>query len=175
MEVEAWNPRVAARLRAFARSVGEDAVQDVERLPHLLRVRVRPEVDAPAPVPLAREHDPRVLVLDGDGDVRKGLVVAEPDVEGRPVPLDEVLLEVERLDLAAGDDDLDVCNTFGELADRRAPGAGLLKVAAHTRTKRLRLPDVEHLSTGVAKEVDPRFCRQLPELVFKPFVHNFLA
>ena len=113
-------PGVAARLRALARPVREDAVEHVERLAHLLRVRVRAEVRDAGPVPLAREHHPRVLVLDGDRDVRERLVVAEPHVERRPVPLDEVLLEVERLDLAAGDDHLDVGDPLRQLPDLRA-------------------------------------------------------
>ena len=68
-------------------------------------------------MPLAREHDPGVLVLDGDGDVRERLVVAEPDVEGRAVALDEVLLEVERLGLGRGDDHLDVAHPLDQAAD----------------------------------------------------------
>ncbi len=80
-----------------------------------------PKYQTPRPVPLAREHHARVLVLDRDGDVRERLVVAEPDVERRPVPLDEVLLEVERLDLAAGDDHLDVGDAVGQDAGS-APG-----------------------------------------------------
>ena len=92
-----WRPG----LRPLARPELEDAVEHVERLAHLLRVRVRAEVDDAAPVPLAREHHARVLVLDRDGDVRERLVVAQPHVERRPVALDEVLLEVQRLDLAA--------------------------------------------------------------------------
>jgi len=96
-EVEARDPRVPPRLRAFARPVLEDPVEDVERLAHLLRVRVRPEVDDAAPVALAGEHHARVLVLDRDRDVRERLVVTEPDVEGRTVALDEVLLDVQRL------------------------------------------------------------------------------
>ena len=78
-----------------------------------------PKYQTPRPVPLAREHDPRVLVLDGDGDVRERLVVAQPHVERRPVPLDEVLLEVQRLDLAAGHDHLDVGDALGQLPDLR--------------------------------------------------------
>ena len=107
MEVEARDAAVPAGLRPLARPVAEDPVQHVERLAHLLRVRVRAEVDDAAPVPLAREHDARVLVLDRDGDVRERLVVAQPHVERRPVALDEVLLEMQRLDLGAGDDRLD--------------------------------------------------------------------
>ena len=100
VEVEARDPRVAARLRALARPELEDAVEHVERLADLLRVRVRAEVEDAAAVPLAREHHARVLVLDRDRDVRERLVVAQAHVERRPVPLDEVLLEVQRLDLA---------------------------------------------------------------------------
>jgi len=42
----------SARLRPFAGAELEDPVEDVERLPHLLGVRVRPEVDGAAPVAL---------------------------------------------------------------------------------------------------------------------------
>ena len=70
-------------------------------------------------MPLAREHHARVLVLDRDGDVRERLVVAQPDVERRPVALDQVLLEVERLDLGAGDDHLDVGDARRQLPDLR--------------------------------------------------------
>src|SRR5262249_61279839 len=123
--VEARNPRVATGPRPFARTVRKDAVEDVERLAHLLRVRVRPEVDDSAAVPLAREHHARVLVVDRHRDVGKGLVVAEPDVERRPVSLHEVLLEVERLDLVLRDDHLDGDNPLWPLPDRR-PRRGTL-------------------------------------------------
>src|SRR5205085_8707126 len=53
--VEARDPGVPPRLRPLARTVRKDAVQDVQRLPDLLRVRVRAEVDDAAPVPLSRE------------------------------------------------------------------------------------------------------------------------
>ena len=125
-----------------------------------------PEVDDAAPVPLAREHHPRVLVLDGDRDVRERLVVAQPDVERRPVALDEVLLEVERLDLGAGDDHLEV----GDRGRRAAPipcrvSPERWKYAPNAWPQRLRLADVQHLSRAVAKEVDARLRRQALELV----------
>src|SRR5207245_1582443 len=143
VEVEAGNTRVATGFRALARPVWEHAIEDVEGLAHLLRVRVRPEVPDARPVALAREHHPRVLVLDRDRDIRERLVVAQPDVERRPVPLDEVLLEVERLDLAARHDDLDVLHARRQLRDLRAPVARSLEVRAHARAQRLRLADVE--------------------------------
>ena len=142
MEVEARNPGVAAGTRPLAGTELEDAVQHVERRAHLLRVRVRPEVHGAAPVPLPREHDPRELVRQRHGDVRERLVVPEPDVERRPVALDEVLLEMERFGLVAGDDHLDVGDAVRELPDRRA-AVSALEVAAHARAQRLRLPDVE--------------------------------
>ena len=48
--VEARDAAVPAGLRALARPVAKDAVEHVERLAHLLRVRVRPEVPDAAPV-----------------------------------------------------------------------------------------------------------------------------
>ena len=152
-----------ARLRPLAGPVRKDAVEHVERLANLLRVRVWAEVDDAAAMPLAREHDPWVLVLDGDGDVRERLVVAEPDVERRPVALDEVLLQMERLDLGVGHDHLEVGDPLGQAAD---PGAGL-KIAAHARPKRLRLADVEHLAAVVVEQVDARFRRQRLQLVLE--------
>ena len=72
---------------------------------------------------LAREHHARVLVRERHRDVRERLVVAEADVERRPVTLDEVLLEVERLGLGARDDDLDVSIALDQLGrtERASP------------------------------------------------------
>ena len=125
--VEARDARVPAGLRPLARPVREDAVQHVERLAHLLRVRVGAEVPDALPVPLAREHHARVLVLDRDRDVRERLVVAQAHVERRAVPFHEVLLQVKRFDLAAGDDHLDVVDPVRAAAGSaraRRPSAG---------------------------------------------------
>jgi hypothetical protein len=54
-------------------------------------------------------------------------------LNGGPVALDQVLLEVERLDLCVGDDHLDVGDALRELRDRRAPAGARLEVAAHAR------------------------------------------
>ena len=137
--VEAGDARVASGLRALAGPVRKDPVQNVEGLPDLLRVGVRPEVDDPATVALAREHHARVFVLRGDRYVGERLVVAKPDVEGRPVALDEVLLEVQRLDLVLGDDHLDVLDALGQLLDGRARVLALLKVRPDARAQGLGL------------------------------------
>jgi len=83
---------------------------------------------------LAREHHARILVLDRHRDVREGLVVSQADVERRPVPLHEVLLEVQRLDLGPGDDHLDVGDALRQLADLRAAVTSPLEVRPDART-----------------------------------------
>ena len=168
MVVEARNARVAARLRALARPVREDAVEDVERLANLLRVRVRPEVPNTAPVALAREHHARVVILDRDRDVRERLVVAKADVERWPVPFDEVLLEVERLHLVLGHDHLDVVHPFRELLDRGSRVVARLEVRPHPRPQRLRLSDVEDVPFPVAEQVDARLRRERLQLLLEP-------
>ncbi len=158
--------------------VAKDAIQRVERLAHLLRVRVRAEVDDAPPVALAREHDPRVVVLHRHGDVRERLVVAQADVERGPVALDEVLLEMQRLDLVAGDDHLDVGDVRNELRLGRARLRRRLEVAAHAGPQRLRLPDVEHSAAVVAEQVDARALRKGLERFLdfcRPFGHVFKA
>ena len=158
------NARVAAGLRPLARPELEDAVEHVERLAHLLRVGVRAEVDGAAPVALAREHHPRVLVGHGDRDVRERLVVAQPHVERRPVALDEVLLEVQRLGLGRRDDDLDPRHPRDHAADPHAAVAAV-EVAAHPRPQRLRLAHVEDVVALVAKEVHARVARKRSQLL----------
>ena len=118
--VEAGDARAPARFRPLAGPEAEDPVEHVERLAHLLGVRVRAEVEDAAAVALAREHHARELVLDRHRDVRERLVVAQADVEGRAVALDEVLLEVERLDLVARHDRLDLGHPLRRAARSRA-------------------------------------------------------
>ena len=162
---------MASGLRALAGPVRKDPVQNVEGLPDLLGVGVRPEVDDPATVTLAREHHARVFVLRRDGYVGERLVVAEPDVEGRPVALDEVLLEVQRLDLVLGDDHLDVLHSVGQLLDGRAGVLVLLKVRTDARAQGLGLAHVEDVPRLVPKEVDARLGRERFQLGFEPRGH----
>ena len=163
--VEARNSRVPAWLRALAGTELEDAVEHVERLAHLLRVGVRAEVENAAPVPLAREHHARIVVLDRDGDVRERLVVPQPDVERWPIALDEVLLEMERLDLGRGHDHLQIGDPPDEIRDR---GAGVtapgLEVRAYAWPQRLRLAYVEHIALLVAEQIDARLRGQALQL-----------
>ena len=170
VEVEAGNARVAPRLRPFTWPELEDAVEHVERLAHLLRVGVRAEVDGAAAVALAREHHARVLVGHGDRDVRERLVVAQPHVERRPVALDEVLLQMQRLGLGRRDDDLDPRHPRHHAADALATVAAV-EVAAHARPQGLRLAHVEDVVAPVAKEVHARVARKRSQLLANLFQH----
>ena len=120
---------------------------------------------------LASEHDAGEVVLHRHGDVRKRLVVAKANVEGRPVPLDQVLLEVQGFDLAPGDDHLDVADAPRQLGDR-VPDVGRgLEVTTHPRPQRLGLAHVEDLAALVAEDVDAGLRRQTFQLVFEPLLH----
>ena len=68
---------------------------------------------------LAGEVDARELLVEADPDVGIGLVVAQADVEPRPVALDELLLGEQRLGLGLGDEEVD----RGDLVDHLAAAA----------------------------------------------------
>ena len=82
---------------------------------------------------------------------------------------------MQRLDLAAGDDHLDVGDPVRELSDCMPDVRRRLEVAAHTRPQRLGLADVEDLAARVAEDVDAGLRRQPFQLVFKPFLHRLQA
>ena len=115
-------------------------------------------------MPLAREHHARVLVRDGDGDVRERLVVAQPHVVRRPVALDEVLLEMQRLGLGAGHDHLDPPHALDHPLDARARVAAV-EVRAHAGAQPLGLADVQHLVAVAVKEVDTGALGQRAQLL----------
>jgi hypothetical protein len=98
-EVEAGALGHLARHVVVARPHREDALDDVQRLAHPPDVGVRTEVARPVALEAARDEHARVGLLDGDLDVRVVLVVLERDVEARPVLLDEVRFEDQRVRL----------------------------------------------------------------------------
>ncbi len=114
---------------------------------------------------LTGEHHPGILVVYRDGDVRERFVVAQPDVERGSMPLDEVLLEMKRLDLAAGDDHLDIGHARRQELDRGPAVGRLLEVRANAGAERLRLAHVQHLARVVAEQVDARLRRERLELI----------
>ena len=100
-------PRAVGEERVLAAAQPEQLLQLVQRLVDRARRRVRAEQ---APGKLARaavEGEPRKLVR-GQVHVGKALVVAQDDVEARPVALDEVVLEQQRLGFRIRHRDFDV-------------------------------------------------------------------
>ena len=103
--------------------------------------------------------DLRHLVVAGDQDVGKGLVVAQQDVVARHQSFDQVALEQQCLDLAVRRDDLEPCGLgdhalqpVGQLVDLGISGHALLQVA--------RLADVERLAAAIEHAVDAGAARQ---------------
>jgi hypothetical protein len=161
--VEAGAARGAARLGAVARAVHEDLAEQVERLAHALGVAEGAEIRAVPAVLLAREVDARELLVEADPDVGVRLVVAEADVEDRPVALDELLLGEERLGLGLGRDEVDVGDLGHHVGGSAA--AGLREVAGDALFDRARLADVQDLSLRVSEDVDARAIRQRAALL----------
>ncbi len=164
--VQARRARVAAGLRPLARAQLEDLAQQVERAAHALGARVRPEVRAVALVPLAREVDARELLVSADRDVGVRLVVAQPDVEARPVLLDEVLLGEQGLGLGGDEDELNGLDGVDHLVG--APGDGVREVARDPLADRLGLADVDDLPAGVAEQVHAGLVREAAPLLGEP-------
>ena len=156
--VEARRARAAPRLGPLAGAEQEDLAEQVERAAHALGARVRAEVGALAPVALAREVHAREVLVEADRDVRVGLVVAQPDVEARPVLLDEVLLREQRLRLGVDDQRLD-------LVDERAEAAARAEVRGHALADRLGLADVDDAAARVAEQVHAGLIRQRAPLL----------
>ncbi len=125
-ELQAGRAAHAPRLPALALAVGEDAPEHVEGLAHLARAGVGPEVEVAGHVAAAEEAHARPLVDRRDLDPRVALVVAQAQVEGRPVLLDEVVLEEEGLGLGGGHHPLEVagaCDHLGRASVRRRGAA----------------------------------------------------
>ena len=92
----------------------------------------------------------------GDGQERVALVVAQPDVEARPVPLDERVLEHQRFDVVANLDPLDRLGGRAPSGRSGAAGRRVLEVVREPRAQGLGLADVDHPAVGVLELVGAR-------------------
>ena len=138
--------------RAGAR--GEHAQQQVERLADGPGVRERAEVAHALLARAAVDVQPRVVLVQRDGQHRVRLVVAVPDVEPRVELLDPVVLELQRLDLGGDDRPLDGGRRRHHLAGARVQPGQIGEVGVQPAAQALRLADVHDPATGVAELVD---------------------
>ena len=126
----------------------EEARDHPQRAPGVARRQERAEVEAAVGAHAPRQRDPRELVAHRELQVRVRLVVPQHHVVARLVLLDQVVLEDQRLELAPGDDEVEVARLGDELGDpRRVLRAGL-EVGAHPLAQRTRLADVDDPSLG---------------------------
>jgi hypothetical protein len=108
-------------------------------------------------VALAREVHARELLVEAHSHVRVGLVVSQPDVEARPVALDELLLGEQRLGLRLRHQEVDRGDLPGEL-EPASVGPG--EVRGDALADRGRFAHVEDLSLGVLEHVDAGLVRE---------------
>ena len=137
------NPLVGGQLVVAARADRERPQQQVERLADRVGVPVGSEVPVAALAPTAHDHGARPLVEQGHRQKRVRLVVAQPHVESRLVPLDEAVLEHERLDLSRHLDPLDGRSRGDHLRGTKGQAGGIAEVAVQAGSKALRLAHVD--------------------------------
>ena len=155
VEARPAEPLVAVELALGAGADRERAQQQVERLPDRVGVRERPEVADALALAAPQHHRPRPLLVEGDREVRVGLVVLQPDVEAGLVLLDEVELEEERLDLVARRRSTRRCRRSATIWRVRSSSAGA-EVVRQPAAQALRLADVDDPALGVEELVRPR-------------------
>ncbi len=163
--VEAWPLRHLLRHVVVARAHREQTLHDIERAAHRADVRVRAEVLAPVVDQPARDQHARERLGDRDLDVRVRLVVAQRDVVLRPMLLDEIGLEDQRVRLARHHDRIEVRRGDHQRLRLDAPGVVGGDVVAHARPQPLGLPDVQNRPVRVAPEIHAGRLGQVRDLV----------
>ena len=147
---------VLVELARAARTDREAAQEQVERLADRVGVCVRAEVAGALALASPHDHGPRVLLVEGHGEERVALVVAQPHVEPRSVLLDEAVLEHERLDLVADLDPLDRHRGRHHLGRARVQVARVLEVVGEALAQARGLADVDDAPVLVLELVRPR-------------------
>ena len=142
----------------------KDQTHQVDQLAQPVRVRVRPEVARPVVADHAREDDPRKRLV-GDLQIGIAFVVAQTDVERRLMPLDQVRLEDQRLDLVGDDDRSNVGDLLDHRRRARVVRRALLEIRPHAIAQRDRLSDVENLAVASDHQIHARRVRDLREVL----------
>ena len=135
------------------REDGQQGIQGFTDGPHL---RVRAEVAHALAALTAGDHGARVHVVDGHGQVRVGLIVAEGDVEARRVLLDPGVLQVQGLHLAGHHGPLDAGGGVHHRVGLGSQRLGRGEVAVEAVAQILGLAHVDDAPVGVTEPVDAR-------------------
>ncbi len=146
-------PVVLVELARRAGPDREGSQQQVERVADRVGVRVRPEVTNALALAPAHHHRSRPLLVEGDGEERIALVVAQSDVEPRAVLLDQRVLEHQCLDLVAHLDPLHRRRGGDHRGGPRVKVARILEVVRQALPEARGLADVDHPAELVAELV----------------------
>ena len=152
-------PLVLAELGRAAGPDRERAEQLVEGVADRVGMAVRPEVAHALALATPHDHRPGPRLVDGDGEERVALVVAQPDVEPRAVLLDQRPLQHQRLDLVAHRRPLDGLGHFDHLGRPRGHVPGVAEVVRQPVAEARRLADVDDPALGVLELVRARGVR----------------
>ena len=157
VEQQAWAAEalMLVELARAARANRKAAQQQIERVANRVRVGIRPEVLGS--LALAATHHQRAgkLLVERDREKRVALVVAQADVEARPVLLDEAPLEHQRLDLVAHLDPLHGLRRRHHLRRTRMHVARILEVVRQPLTQAGCLADIDDPAERVLELVRP--------------------
>ena len=156
-------------LQARPAAMGEEGVAAIADAEHLLQVlqhlldgigtRKWSELTACRLRSPTIEHQSRILVFERTENVGIGFIVAQGDVVARPLRLDQIALEQQRLGLVRRDRHLDARDPLhqrGELGRILAAAEVAADAIAQTRG----LADVQQLAVGIVHAIDAGTLRQ---------------
>ncbi len=148
-------PQVGAGDLPVAGQEREDLPQDVQSLVDSPGGGIRPKVARAILHHLAGDRHLGEWLSPVDLDIRIALVVLEPDVVLRPVLLDQVHLEDERLQLRADDDPLKINDIPYEPARLGVMTGIRMEVGADAVPQVDRLAHVDDRRLGILHDVQP--------------------
>ena len=137
-------PLMLVELAGAAGADREAAQQQIERVADRVGVCVRSEVLGSLALAATHDQRPGKLLVEGHRQERVALVIAQPDVEPRPVLFDEAVFQHQGFDLVADLDPLDALRRRHHLRRPRMHVPRILEVVRQPLTKARRLADVDH-------------------------------
>ena len=152
-------PLVGRELAVAAGADREGSQQQVERLTYRIGVPVRPEVPVAALAPTPYHHRPRPFVCQRHRQERVRLVVTQPDIEPRLMPLYEAVLEHQRFDLGGHLDPLDRGGRGHHLGGAMVQPSRVAEIAVQPRPQALGLAHVDDAAVRIQELVAPRCIR----------------
>ncbi|MNX69668.1 hypothetical protein D3C86_1008950 [compost metagenome] len=150
-----------AELRGGALSEGKELLDEPHGRVHGPPIGIGTEVARAVVQALAGDDQAGIGLVEGQLEPGISLVVLEQDVEIRPMPLDQGVLEHQGLDLGGGRNGLEVVDHPHQGPHLGRVALVLAEVGTHPASKVDRLAHVQDHPGGVLHEVDARVGRQM--------------